>query len=213
MSLRRNMMAGGGSGPPPVDEYATWNNADKHLITLSAGNKIATGSGSGAVTGNVRANGHVPATGRWYFEIGVVTFFNSTGTFGPGLADLIYNITSNYLGQTSRSWGLWGNYSGPTLRRFNSGAWHQAPGLLANGVVIGFAGDSDTGELWFIVDGEPWEGDPEAGTDPSFTNLNGTLYPTINLYTANDAASLHTDPADFVHTPPTGFNGRVIISS
>ena len=86
------------------------------------------------------------------------------------------------------------------------------------GIQLGLAIDFDAGKVWArFMDGRPdqvenWDGDPTAGTDPTWTfTPNTTLVPAAYV-TYNASASLNTggcvlvcNPGNARRTPPSGF--------
>lgn len=75
------------------------------------------------------------------------------------------------------------------------------------GDVIGMAVDTSAGKIWWSLNGV-WQGsgDPAAGTGEAFSGLTGEKLLAMSYYYANSVCDLHSDPADFVYTMPSGFS-------
>ena len=80
---------------------------------------------------------------------------------------------------------------------------------LSEGDVASIALDMDNGNAWFAVNGVWQEGDPEAGTDPTLTDLNTDqdyAFLGINCGSTPDNPNINYGQQDtFTHTPPAGF--------
>ncbi len=202
------MMALGASGP-----WATWSPSDKSSqITLSDGNRVATAASGGLAVRTIRSTHALPSAAKTYFEFVLQVFTASNLTLGLGLANASTNVTTQYVGQLSSSWGIWGQYLTTNNRKYtNATATGSSAGQFLANVVIGLAVDMNVGHIWFAVNNAYIEGNPASGTGASYTNLsgNGPLFPAASIYTVTDAIRLRANPTEFSYSPPVGFNGGI----
>lgn len=188
---------GRGEFPPP-EGLVTLDIARRSpRVALSPDSMTATGSGLGD-------GGMVLATvgrssGKRYFEMQV-------GLVGGSLEPTIGVATANaslvnQVGGDGESWGLL--QSGEF--QHNSITTATAGGSILNTDVVQVAVDLTLGRVWFGKNGV-WlnSGNPTAGTGASYSNLSGTIFPSVSLgalgiVTARFSATTFTLPV------PTGF--------
>jgi hypothetical protein len=173
---------------------------------LSGDNLTITTEPSATYTNATATQGKI--AGKWYFEIKSL----SSGSSGalPGIADFDFGDTDQYVGAAGgagNSAGLnWDNtlYSdGFTIANNISG------GTFAQFDTWCVAVDIDNKQAWIYRNGDDGIGDPNAGTNPSFTWVaSWTIYPAFSCYTGY-GARVHTanfGATPFEYTVPTGFN-------
>lgn len=173
---------------------ATYNPSDKSaFITLSNGNRTATGTGGGWKS--VRANTGV-SFGKWYWEV-KVTSFDSGVMVGIGKSSA--GLTS-YCGADANGWSY--NWGGNIYH--SAGATAYGSTFSVNDV-ISVALDMDSGEVWFAKNGV-WQnsGNPETGANPAFTGITGPIFPQDSPYGITAMIS-NFGNTDFDYDPPFGF--------
>lgn len=195
-----------------VSGSTTWNPADKgSRIALSESDiRASVLASSTNASHKVRSVGS-RNTGKRYVELLVVSQASSAnnGAFGFGVAVAGFNVTNttDFLGGTATSWGLFGPYtSGTIVRPFNNNAsaGNFSAAMIVN-AVIGMAVDFTAGYIWWAINNTWIQGDPAAGTSPVFSNLGtagGPLFLVMNAYISNDSGRLLSTPT---YSPPTGF--------
>lgn len=224
----------GYSGIDTFSQSILWNSADKDGdITLSNSDKtawMAVGQ-----TGLVRATHALPSTGKHYFEVYYKTCGGASSHIGGvgfsrdtvPVASSVIPSSSTVVDQYNFQNGLrWWHYPSGGPEVYTSGA---DPGNAppSAGLVIGYAINMDTGEMWSryisliaVVKGDNgawyYSGDPAAGTNSLQDNeascdtvVNATdLYITAWPYNANpdDYATIITNPDHFFMTKPVGFS-------
>lgn len=181
------------------DTGTTWNPADKNAsITLSNGNRNATGSGVVSVRAIASAS-----SGKRYYEVKVILVTGSPAYVG--ICDATRNLAS-YIGGGLKDNSYYS--SGQSYHNSIADNTGPPPAFTANDIV-GVAVDMTAGKIWFaknntwITDGAS-AGNPSAGTNQrSFVDAATTYYPAVTpgnwVLQANFAAG------DFVYAPPTGF--------
>lgn len=180
----------------------TWNPSDKNAsVTLSGGNLTASEPGTDQDR-NVRATlGR--STGKRYFEGQVSGRSSTTGIIlaGSSLTSQIGNGASDYGFFNAFSLRVKRNNGGGT----SLGSYTYAPPPH----VIGIAVDLDNHKVWFRFDGTWQEGDPVAGTSPSYSGFSSaTYYPAWGSSDSNGEATScvgHFTTASFVYAAPSGF--------
>ncbi len=166
--------------------YATWNPADKGPdVLLDDANLTATSSGEYQ---SIRATIGI-SSGTAFWEITPIDGDGVVGIMGPSA-----NI-GNWVGSDAYGWGLY--FSDGTL--YGSG---KNPGwvttVVANGSVVGFGLDMNTGTLRIWVDG--------VDRGIAFTGLTGTIYPATTVFTDGITANFGATP--FVY-PQAGYDAGV----
>ena len=201
-------------------------------LTLSEGNLQFNGTSTDA---GAKATFGV-SSGKWYWEVKVkMSDDNSSGSDRILVAtEDVRQITS---ATDSNSEGIWGiqsrSGSGATLNSFTNGTFsngNSGSTGFNNGTIVGVALDADNGKLYFHKAGTYTDlsgntGDPENGTNPTFTGLptDGTFLfpyfenrpnvtpssqvnfggtPTFAISSGNSDANGY---GNFEYTVPTGY--------
>jgi hypothetical protein len=166
--------------------YCTWNPLSSVATTLSNGNLDFSMVG-GTNTG-VRATTAIPLSGKWYYEVDIV----SVGEIWLGLQPQTVNSGSNSV-----------------YYRYDTGGWQNiyingsqtaaVPGYT-NGDVIGCGYDADNQQIRWYKNGV------QVGTNYSLTNT-GNLVPWIGHGSAAGSASGRANfgQKPFKFPPPPGF--------
>lgn len=178
-----------------------WDAATKAAgITLSS-DSLSASAGAMAWAG-VRSNaGH--SSGKWYWEV-TVTSDTAASTF-LGICDTGF-VNNNNPGAYAKSAGIQAGGGGGQTG-WSSGTLSQ--GAVANGDIIGFALDVDTGTLFMHHNGVWHPNDPTGwdNTHPVTTSciygISGTIYATVAPYSATYKANFGA--TTFAYTVPTGF--------
>lgn len=182
-------------GPWVLDGYppnVTWNPEKKgSLITLSSGDRTATG-GSGGAYQTVLAT-HGKSSGKHYFEVLFVgtnaSNFNLIGVCG----DLVYLDLSFH----TRSDGF--AYYEQTGWKYNNSAGAAYGAAYTAGDVVGVLLDATAGALEFFKNG--------VSQGVAFTAMPaGTYYPALGLYgqTPNASMTGRFKASDFTQSIPSG---------
>ncbi|OEU68515.1 MAG: hypothetical protein BBJ57_07495 [Desulfobacterales bacterium PC51MH44] len=184
---------------------SAWDENNKHAdIVLSDNDTVAGWEGADNTYGQVLGTmGH--SSGQRYFEIEAIVDPVTANNFCCGVQNGNESL-SVYVGDTSDGWGYMRN-----ARWYNSALiYPDGSPTYANGDIINIAVDLDMGYLWFGKNGV-WlsysssSPDPATGTDPSYSNLAGTIYPAISPYHPNWSGGLRSKRSEFAYEPPTGF--------
>jgi hypothetical protein len=154
-------------------------------VSYTTGGRTSTGSTFGLTSG------------KWYWEatITATNLTNTTAMIGLTTSSSP-NIGENYPGQTSASWGYYGN-DGTKYNAASGTSYGASYGLND---VIGVAFDADAGTLTFYKNGT------SQGT--AFSGLtSGPYYPDVgngaSIYTFTAAFNFGQRP--FAYTAPSGF--------
>lgn len=179
----------------PAPSPDAFNPSDKDAsITLSNSNRTATGTGGGWVS--VRSvTPHDDQ--KLYFEWDGSGFFICG--FGTGSASL-----SSYCGSDANGWGV-RRTNGDHLFAFHNGSSVELTGLpLASGTVRAkLCVDPVNGKAWAGL-GADWDGDPSAGTGPTWTFTPGTsVYLMGSTYTSG-SCDIHVGQDAMDHATPSG---------
>ena len=179
--------------------YCTWNPIDRN----SAGN-YSEAPTNGNLDTNPRGDftGTLSVTsGKWYWEI-TITKVTSSGQAYIGVLDTQQVQTGN-----SRGWAT----SQIACMRDNASLYGDnstGSGVsYAQGDVLGFALDADTGKLW-IAKNNTWinSGAPASGTGHAFSGLSYSAYtPIASDSQTGQIYTLNAGQRTFAYTPPTGF--------
>lgn len=170
---------------------ATWNGSDKSAtITLSNGNLTATTTGGGYVNA---ASGK--SSGKYYFEITVVTQTNLNTYVGLGAVGGSAKVYTNVLGAV----------------KIGASSTAIALGAISNGTVVGFAVDLSPNLIWFRNGpAASWNGN--ASNNPAtgvggvdFTSVAGTQYPVFGCTTTGQVCTANFGASTFVGAVPSGF--------
>jgi len=203
----------------PNLRFATLDASDLSDANLTTRN-LGTNTG-------VRADSYgQKSSGKWYWETSLVD--TSPSGNHTGVWDISETMGTNYVGQTSGSWGLYLGIGGTAPRVRHNGTYTTPSGVtaFASGDIISIAIDLDSGKMWYAKNGVWFEsGNPSAGTGDAYpTNpLTGTLAPadiqrdtmTYNFgqdHTFAGAKSPLLTPysdtngvGEFYYEPPSGF--------
>lgn len=186
-----------GNIPYQVIVTYTWNPSDKSSnITLSNGNLTATMTGTNTWSSVRGLNSH--SSGKYYFEVLVTTTAGDT-MIGVSTSSM---PTSTYPGGDANGWG----YYALNGQKYHSGTGTTFGSSYNSTNVVGIAVDISAGNLWFSLGGV-WQasGNPSAGTNPAFTGVTGSLFPTLGEYDNGNVATGRFSVSSFQYTPPTGF--------
>jgi hypothetical protein len=179
---------------------AVWGDKGTSII-LSNGNQDAQG---GAAWNLVRANGSGKSSGKWYFEVHVITQSNA-GSIAPGFADgtaatgASMNGTALANSGATRDDGF--NFgSGVT----NSGSY--GIGTTTAGDIIGVHLDLDNRRSFYSLNGAyVGSGDPSVGSNPRHTwGTSWTVWPACYLNISGQKVRLVT--AGCTYPPDDGFS-------
>jgi hypothetical protein len=190
-----------------VGNYATIDTNNNSGLTISN----AGLSWVGAAGATRMAYGTLPfSSGKWYFEY-TMTQSNSGGNWAAGFsqADVLQASGSTPF-TNPNTWGIMTGGNATVLYKVNNNVFTNLSGLWSGtlpGAVIGVAVDFDAGKVWFSKDNVWVEGDPSAGTTPSYTGINayGQLKPIVYGYNTGDIGIANFGQRAFAYTPPTGF--------
>jgi len=188
----------------PGNSYATLTRMPAAGIPLSSAN-LNWAEASGSATWKSNWGGvAIPTTGKWYFEAGISTSTGATNSTVFGLHDGL--ASTLYCGNSANTYGF--AHGGQLYN--NSGTVRTLTGYTT-GNVVQIAFDADAGKLWFGVNGTWREGDPAAGTSPSFSGLSASAQRFFGVSTywatpdGNSTGFANFGQRPFAYTPPTGF--------
>jgi hypothetical protein len=176
----------------PTNNFCVLNAIDTPL-TLSEGGLGIGASGGGDAVATFR-HGDTPR--KAYFELDVI----DDGFVYTGLLSSAYT-TNDFTWVTTTARALYltdGQKYGP------SGL--AAYGSATQGGIVMVAIDFDAGKIWWGLDGT-WfaSGDPVAGTNPGFDDIDDTWRIFIGASSAARDIRANFGQKDFAHTPPAGF--------
>ena len=205
-----------------ANNFATLNPLDRanNTGTLTDGNLSNSTTGS---NNTIRSTVGV-STGKWYWE-----FRTSTGTMinHHGIVATDRSMSNNYIGFTPDSWGM---YEGNGNKRNNASFDSYGSGFSVGEIGM-CALDKTNGKIYWGKSGT-WfaSGDPAAGTNAAFTNINDVcgvgstsshVAPAVQAHQActynfgqnptfsgNTTAGTFTDTNGkglFKYQPPSGF--------
>lgn len=162
-----------------LDNVAFDRNRTDSTITLTNSNLTATSSTS---TNDLYRNAMVSLgrnQGKWYWEIIVNNNKNPLFKSRCGVGNIYTNLKEG-IGFDANSWG----YEYYTGNIIHDGAVVSTGITCAHLDRIGVAYDAYNGKLWFSKNGV-WmlDGNPTIGSNPTFDNLYGVLFPVVSLYT------------------------------
>lgn len=190
------MPIGVGAVSTPSVTTTTWDPAQKAAsITLSNGNLTATQT-SGGWNGTKGLSSLAKASGKWYFEVTIVS--NTSNLIIVGVANSGASLTG-FCGSDVNGWG----YYGGNGQIFTGGGNFPGGSTFTNGDVIGVWIDATLKRAWFAKNNAViLSGNPATNTNPSFTGLTGSLMPMISI---NSAGSIIANFGAVAFTyPPTG---------
>lgn len=187
-----------GVGAVAAATTTTWDPAQKAAsITLSNGNLTAT-QASGGWNGTKGLSSLAKASGKWYFEVTVVS--NTSNLIIVGVANSGASLTA-FCGSDVNGWGY---YAG-TGQIYTGGGNFPGGSTFTNGDVIGVCIDATLKRAWFAKNNTYiLSGAPATNTNPSFTGLTGSLMPMISINSAGSVVA-NFGAVAFTYTPPSGF--------
>jgi hypothetical protein len=142
-------------------------------------------------------------SGKKYFQVRLDAVTNTGECAAIGLANSSANLTS-YVGTDVPSETGIGYYADGNV--WFSGSELKVIGAISASEWARCAVDFDAGKAWF-GDASAWDGDPAAGTDPTWTFTPGTtLYAGFTLYTAGDKITANFGGSAFNDAAPSGFS-------
>lgn len=184
-------------GTNPGYEFVSANN-----VTLADSNR--TFVNTAATTGYRGGRSGIGRnSGKWYFEVQIVS---GTNLQGFGVVTAAYTSFTIAIGQNANTWG-WVN-AAPDAFWSNNVQGTSAAFAMTAGAVIGIAVDLDNGRLWASGNGTWLLGDPATGTTPGATGFSGVVYPASSSYATNPNSTSHTIrllSSEFTYSPPSGF--------
>jgi hypothetical protein len=161
-------------------------------LTVSNANlNVSIGNGSSwkSVVGTMA----LPSTGKWYWEVTVVTGTGSSQEI-VGVANTVDNISASYSGSTANTYGYQSNAS-----KNNNGGGTSYGASYTTGDVIGVAVDTTAGTIVFYKNNTS-QGTAFTGLSSSYSYVAAS---SILGTTSNFATNFGQRP--FSYTPPTGF--------
>ena len=150
-----------------------------------------------------RANvGIPPASGKWYWEYYIATI----GAFTPGIANAATSRDVDYVGESSRSYGLF--LSGGEFAYTNGVGKNLVGPTVAIGDTVMIAYDSNSSKFFGGCNGVWYNnGDPSSGFNELYTVAIDTYFPAVGGGVAGACAgSVNFGQTAFRYAPPTGFN-------
>jgi hypothetical protein len=193
--------------PPPPGLHG-WNPADKATeITLS--NSNATATSTNHVNGYAVRGVTAHSTGKWYIEFQDLVVDPAQTDDYVGFASLPEPLETSGFSSTSQITYLsaGSNFSDVAFS-FTTGL----PAYSGGGHTVCMAVDFDNNLAWVRIDNGNWNStttsqDPSSGISSFNRTISNTeWYPFASLRSVSDAATLAETPAEFLYTPPTGFN-------
>ena len=202
-----------------ANNFATLNPLDKanNTGTLTDGN-LSNGTTS---SNNTLKSTIAVSTGKWYWEFKTssASLVNHHGIVASSRA-----MGTNYIGQTTDSWGMYENNG----NKRNNASFDAYGSAFSAGDIGMVALDKTNGKIWWGKNGT-WftSGDPAAGTNAAFTNINTvvgsdgyvaaatqghqsctTSFGQNPTFSGTVTAGTYTDDNGkglFKYQPPTGF--------
>lgn len=180
----------------PTNNFWTLNPLDVNSATFGDGNLRISGGSSNS--GQLFSPA-LPTTGKWYWEINIVTV-GTVSCFGVAKWDST-NANAFHLGATSTQWA-WYN-SGATSGAYTNNILTTYGTAVTSGDIVGVAFDIDNGTLEFYKNG--------VSQGVAFTGLTIATYTAFKLgidYRTAGTANLNylnTGQRPFAYTPPSGY--------
>ena len=176
-----------------VANYAVMNPlTNLSSLTVSNANlNVSVGNGSSwkSVVGTMA----LPSTGKWYWEVTVVTGTGSSQEI-VGVANTVDNISASYSGSTANTYGYQSNAS-----KNNNGGGTSYGASYTTGDVIGVAVDTTAGTIVFYKNNTS-QGTAFTGLSSSYSYVAAS---SLLGTTSNFATNFGQRP--FAYTPPTGY--------
>lgn len=180
---------------------AIWDTEFRHSTVTLSDNYLSATAPKETYRGVRCKKSHT--TGKYYFEFTRKTVPDSEYPI-VGLAKSTANNQNDVW--LSDTW-FWIDYW-----LFENGVNQITWGRYITNGINAIAVDLDAGKIWFYSEtGSEWHngGNPAAGTNPSFTNVFGTVYPIFNSgfgSTYPSAVTANFGATPFTHTIPSGFS-------
>jgi hypothetical protein len=205
----------------PENNFNTWDRLANPYGDLFEGNLMMSDNASGGLYYNKGT--HLLESGKWYWEVHYEddpTASNMIGILAPdGVTTSMYAQDANSGYVVYFAWDERGYY-------YQAGSTPGSKTTYAEGDIISFALDIDSGKLFIRKNDSAWEdsGDPSDGSNPSFTFTAGTPMVTLigNYKNSIHVANFGQDPTHaghitagtatdsngiglFKYTPPSGY--------
>ena len=195
------------SADDDIGNYCTLNPVNLHAsATIASGNLENNTDGS---FNSFHGGGTIYVTsGKWYYEYTLDEAPQGGQLIGFGTGQPVTS-GNGYAGSDSSWYAIFLN-DGQKLQVLDGGNYSNASygSAYADGGVVNVALDMDNGKIWFGEDGT-WNasGDPAAGTNAAYTNVNTdqALTPTFGDWGQATQGTFNFGQTAFAHTPPTGF--------
>ena len=178
--------------------YVTWSQHDKAPNIVLSNNNLTIKSSESWQSCRATLG---KSSGRWYFEVLADVGPNGFNFVGVG------KNTAPLDSIFCEGDGGWGYYGSMGDLRANNVNHDQKGELFRDGkYIIGVAVDLDNGNIWWSLNGD-WQlnGDPSTNINPTFSNLNGTVYPMSAVALDNSTSTLYCCEIDFHNNLPDGF--------
>lgn len=188
-------------GLPGTSIPTTWNPADKTSgVTLSAGNLVATNTGTGVQCTRTIAS---QSTGKFYIELTATTVVGVNYSFG------VANASGDFTQRVGNTTNSQGAISSIPVWLYNGGGSGITVTYTSTDV-ISFAIDLVNSKIWMRKNGGTWQGS-SAGGDPAANTLGQPISPTgpyfvmVDVDTAGSICTANFGASAFSFTVPTGF--------
>lgn len=174
-------------------------------IAISGTNNLTATCTSPSTWSCIQTDDAGVSSGKWYWEIEIVTVTPLNTHHLHGAAPSSINHATQYPGNIAQSFGCQGSSS-----EYKNGAGDgTGPSYGSDGNVLMIALDMDNNKAWLGLNGT-WHGggDPGAGTGEQFSSLTaGTYLPTLGFYTgAGNVATFRLFADDLQYTVPDNFS-------
>jgi hypothetical protein len=191
----------------PTNNFATLNPLGiiSAAAVLSDGMLSVTGTGAGAPwsCGISTLGVDFP----FYFEVRLGAITAQNYTVAGIIVDPMETSSYEYPGETANSWGI--QSLNGNLRVCNNGSsvslgsW----GATYEGDVYGLAADPVSGKVWVRKNDAAWfgDGDPAAGSSPTFSIVPGTAFPAVAMLDNVGKSTADFGQNGFAYAPPPGF--------
>jgi len=145
--------------------------------------------------------------GKYYFQ---VVADADLGNLGIGLVtralllSAVDHVAGDYVGSLVGTWAYWAHGY-----KYTGGTGVGGYSTYTNTDVIGVCVNSATGQLWFLRNDVPIEGDPVAGTGASYTDdrLKGQLHIHVTPYATNSQVTIRGLSSEFTGAgAPSGYS-------
>lgn len=197
--------AGGGGAPAECIIDLGLSVGGQHIETSNSCKTAKNTTGGGAV--QVLSHQFFGGDGgKYYFEV-VADNVASPVNWGAGVVTRSYAIRfsivgGHYVGSSVNDFGLWAHG-----KKITAGGQTGSFPTISAGDVIGVAVDTTAGSIWWAINGTWVEGDPAAGTTPSYTDyrLKSQLHIYVTPYGLDAQCTIRGLSSEFTESIPTGF--------